>query len=188
MQRKRRHAVAMSHAQGFWPPLAECGDDEDRLHRSRHFRLHYIGFLCRKPERARAGSRWAFGAVSHALPRAGAAKQNCPCSVLTPVFRARNLDQIRVSICLLQPHVLVAGGTRASPWRRRRHAPGARRSLRHARPAEYECCCTCDAIETRKATRICCSNTWGPSTSVSRARPPPMLRANRRVLFSAKRM
>src|SRR5512146_209393 len=52
---------------------------------------------------------------------------------------ARNLDQIRVSLCLRE----FQRDDRGRPWRRqrwpgRRNAPGAGRPLRHVRPAEHE--------------------------------------------------
>ncbi len=143
---------------GFGRALAENGDDE---------RVVCIGldisgsitiadFYAGKPERARRWISMGIAEQSATAAAAGLAREGkLPVLGSYATFSAaRNLDQIRVSVCYSQfERADRRRACRRLGRGRRRNAPGARRSLRHVGLPNMAVVVPCDAIETRKATR-----------------------------------
>jgi transketolase len=152
------HVAMEPTRKGFGRALAECGDDE---------RIVCIGldisgsititdFYAGKPERARRWISMGIAEQSATAAAAGLAREGkLPVLGSYATFSAaRNLDQIRVSICYSNLNVLVAGAHAGVSV----GADGATHQALEDLFAmlglpNMNVVVPCDAIETRKATR-----------------------------------
>jgi transketolase len=177
---------------GFGHALAENGGDE----RVVCLGLDISGsitiseFYASKPERKNRWISMGIAEQSATSVAAGLAKEG-----KLPVFgtyatfaAARNLDQIRTSICYGEFNVMIAGAHGVSV--------GPDGATHQALEDLFAMCglpnmtvvVPCDAVETRKATNFLLLEHKGPSTYGSRARPPRWSRTSRLRLCSARRM
>jgi transketolase len=147
-------------------------------------------FYAGKPERAKRWISMGIAEQSATAAAAGLAREGkLPVLGSYATFSAaRNLDQLRVSVCYSNFNVFVAGahaGVSVGP-------DGATHQALEDLFAmlglpNMSVVVPCDAIETRKATRLSCfSNMLGRNTSASRARPRPSSPANPRPSSSGK--
>jgi len=158
MQIDAMHVAMEPTRKGFGRALAECGDDE---------RIVCIGldisgsitiadFYAGKPERARRWISMGIAEQSATAAAAGLAREGkLPVLGSYATFSAaRNLDQIRVSICYSNLNVLVAGAHAGVSV----GADGATHQALEDLFAmlglpNMTVVVPCDAVETRKATR-----------------------------------
>ena len=116
-------------------------------------------FYANNPERKKRWMSMGIAEQSATSAAAGLAKEG-----KLPVFgtyatfaAARNLDQIRTSVCYGNFNVLIAGAhggvSVGSGWR---DAPGAGRSVCGVRSAEYVSCSAVRLVETRKRPTTYC--------------------------------
>jgi transketolase len=161
------HVAMEPTRRGFGRALAECGDDE---------RIVCIGldisgsitiadFYAGKPERARRWISMGIAEQSATAAAAGLAREGkLPVLGSYATFSAaRNLDQIRVSICYSNLNVLVAGAHAGVSV----GADGATHQALEDLFAmlglpNMTVVVPCDAIETRKATRYLLLEHVGP--------------------------